>query len=167
MYYEEERRRLEFEELKRENEQRDKIRREREEAISSSFGITQRLYNEEVICRREVEAELNRAKTEIEDMKRVQKEMLEMFQTEREMFQKERDEAIRTAEELFRHLNLGTSESSSHSPSSPLQWSVSDEPPQYFRCPISKVRTQTLHVESIFLVQILTWLLLNISTLLF
>lgn len=148
LYYEEQRLRLDIEELKREKEQRDKMRCEREDALSSSFGVTQILYNEEVIRRREAEAELNRAKAEIEDMKRVQKEHEEQHYTDcrlLEMIQKERDEAIKTSEELLINLNLEKAVSSSHSPSSPFQWSVSDEPPQCFLCPISKVRTQTLH----------------------
>lgn len=137
MYYEEQRRRLEIDELKREKKQRDKMRREAEDALSSSFGVSQILYNEEVIRRREVEAELNRAKAEIEDMKRVQKELEEQHYADcrlLEMFQKERDEAIKTTEELLRALEKGES-------SIPLQWSVSNEPPQCFICPISKVRT--------------------------
>lgn len=137
MYYEEQRRRLEIEELKREKERRDKMEREREEALSSSFGVTQILYNEEVSRRREAVEELNRAKAEIENMKKVQKELEE-----------QRDEAINGYEELLRRLNLEEGESSSHSPSSPLQWLVSDEPPPYFICPISKVRIHTLQLES-------------------
>ncbi|ESQ36796.1 hypothetical protein EUTSA_v10007902mg [Eutrema salsugineum] len=152
MYYEEQRRRLEIEELKREKEQHDKMKREREEALSSAFGVTQIQYDEEVSRRREGEEELNRAKAEIEKMKRVQKELEEQLYIDcprlLEMFQKERDEAIKTNEELLRHLNLGKGESSSHSPSSPLQWSVSNEPPAYFICPISKEIMQNPHVAA-------------------
>ncbi|XP_020869667.1 U-box domain-containing protein 56 isoform X1 [Arabidopsis lyrata subsp. lyrata] len=144
MYYEEQRRRLEIDELKREKKQRDKMRREAEDALSSSFGVSQILYNEEVIRRREVEAELNRAKAEIEDMKRVQKELEEQHYADcrlLEMFQKERDEAIKTTEELLRALEKGES-------SIPLQWSVSNEPPQCFICPISKDIMQNPHVAA-------------------
>ncbi|AAF78397.1 Contains similarity to a putative protein T2J13.100 gi/6522560 from Arabidopsis thaliana BAC T2J13 gb/AL132967 [Arabidopsis thaliana] len=133
MYYEEQRRRLEIEELKREKEQRDKMRRVREEALSSSSGVTKILYNEEVMRRREVEAELNRAKAEIEDMKRVQIELKEQHYADCRLLEKERDEAIKTTEELLRALEKGES-------SIPLQWSVSIEPPQCFICPISKGR---------------------------
>lgn len=147
MYYEEQRQRLEIEELKREKERHDKMEREREEALSSSFGVTQILYNEEVRRRREAEEELNRAKAEIEDMKKVQKELEEQLYIEYprlvEMFEKQRDEAINANEELLRRLSLEEGESSSHSPSSPLQWFVSDEPPPYFICPISKVSIHT------------------------
>ncbi|XP_023645158.1 U-box domain-containing protein 56 isoform X2 [Capsella rubella] len=149
-YYEEQRRRLEIEELKREKEQRDKMRNEREGALSNSFGVTQILYNEEVIRRREAEAELNRAKDEIEDMKRVQKEHEEQHYTDcrlLELIQKERDEAIKTTEELLIHLNLENAVSSL-SPSSPLQWSLSDEPPQCFLCPISKEIMRNPHVAA-------------------
>ncbi|XP_010479985.1 PREDICTED: U-box domain-containing protein 56-like isoform X1 [Camelina sativa] len=151
MYYEEQRRRLEIEELKREKEQRDKMRCEREETLSSSFGVTQKLYSEEVIRRREAEVELNRAKAEIEDMKRVQKEHEEQHYTDcrlLELIQKERDEAIKTCEELLIHLNLDKAISSSHSLSSPLQWSLSDEPPQCFLCPISKEIMHNPHVAA-------------------
>lgn len=143
MYYEEQRRRLEIEELKREKERYDKMKHEREESLSTSFGVTQTLYNEEVSRRREAEEELNRARAEIQNMKRIQEELQEQLRL-LETFQEERDEAIKTTEELLRLLNLEKGESSSHSPLSPLQWSLSNEPPAYFICPISKVRTQYL-----------------------
>lgn len=152
LYYEEQRRRLEIEELKRELEQHDKMNREREEALSSSFGVTQMLYSEEVRRRREAEEELNRARAEIRDMKRVQKELEEQLYIDcprrLELVEKERDEAIKKTEELLRDLYLEKGESSSHSPSSSSQWSVSNEPPPYFICPISKEIMQNPHVAA-------------------
>ncbi|VVA89624.1 unnamed protein product [Arabis nemorensis] len=134
MHYEEQRWRLEIEELKREKERYDQMVRERWEALSSSFGVTQILYNDEVRRRREAEEELNRAKAEIEDMKKVQKELEE-----------QRDEAINANEELLRHLSLEEGAPSSHSR---LQWFVSNEPPPYFICPISKEIMRNPHVAA-------------------
>ncbi|CAN8270036.1 unnamed protein product [Cochlearia groenlandica] len=118
MYYEEQRRILEIEELKREKEQKDKQREE--ESLSRS---TQILYNEEVSRRRKAEEELNKAKEVIENMKIVQKEL-------EEQLKKERDDAVETNQEILslRLVNMNKSDS----------WSVSDEPPTYFLCPISK-----------------------------
>ncbi|CAA7026098.1 unnamed protein product [Microthlaspi erraticum] len=147
MYYEEQRRRLEIEELKREKERYDKMKHEREESLSASFGVTQTLYNEEVSRRREAEEELNRARAEIQDMKRIQEELQDQLCL-LETSQEERDEAIKTTEELLRLLNLEKGESSSHSPLSPLQWSLSNEPPAYFICPISKEIMQNPHVAA-------------------
>ncbi|CAF1923373.1 unnamed protein product [Brassica napus] len=151
-YYEEQRRRLEIEELKRELEQHDKMNREREEALSSSFGVTQMLYSEEVRRRREAEEDLNRARAEIKDMKRVQKELEEQLYIDcprrLDMVEKERDEAIKKTEELLGNLHLEKGESSSHSASSSSQWSVSNEPPPYFICPISKEIMQNPHVAA-------------------
>ncbi|XP_013586791.1 PREDICTED: U-box domain-containing protein 56, partial [Brassica oleracea var. oleracea] len=151
-YYEEQRRRLEIEELERELEQHDKMNREREEALSSSFGVTQMLYSEEVRRRREAEEELNRARAEIKDMKSVQKELEEQLYIDcprrLDMVEKERDEAIKKTEELLRNLYLEKGESSSHSTSSSSQWSVSNEPPPYFICPISKEIMQNPHVAA-------------------
>ncbi|KAJ4866713.1 U-box domain-containing protein 56 [Raphanus sativus] len=88
--------------------------------------------------RRKAEEELNRVRAENENMKGIQKELEEQLYIDCprrfEMFEKERDEAIKTAEELLRLLNLDNSESASSS----FQRSVSNEPPQYFICPISQ-----------------------------
>ncbi|KFK42517.1 hypothetical protein AALP_AA1G004700 [Arabis alpina] len=136
MSNEEQRRRLE-------SEEREQLEREREEALSSYNSLTQILYNEEVRRRRVAEEELNRAKVEIENMKAIQKELEEQLHIEYQ-----RDEDVNANEELLRSLNPAEGEPSSHSSSSPFQWSVSDETPPYFICPITKDIMRSPHVAA-------------------
>ncbi|CAN8310853.1 unnamed protein product [Cochlearia groenlandica] len=106
-------------------------------ALDSALVLYEGAGSAEPVTESETE-ELNRAKEEIEDMKRVQKELQEQLHTDcpllLEMFQKERDEAVETTRELLRLLSIedGGDSSSSHSQSS------SEQPPPYFICPISK-----------------------------
>ncbi|XP_010522979.1 PREDICTED: U-box domain-containing protein 54-like isoform X2 [Tarenaya hassleriana] len=146
LYKDELRQRRETEEaLQRERDGHKKTELERDEALSSARNA-HLLYDRELRLRRELVGEIAKAKEEIEKMKMEMEEVLNMDCPHIiETYQKERDDAIKTAEELLRHLNM---EGTSSMPPSSLSSPVPDEPPSYFLCPISKEIMRDPHVAA-------------------